>query len=149
MALAGAATVGLSAQFPVPAGPQHLIVATSVGKVAPGKAIELYADIKPQPKIHVYAPGAEDYQPIKVTISPQAGLTVQQLHYPKASLLVNEVEKVPVYDKPFRLVQDVKIAPGSQARALTVTGKIEYQACDDEVCYRPATIPVTWTIELR
>jgi hypothetical protein len=26
---------------------------------------------------------------------------------------------------------------------------IEYQACDDKVCFNPATVPVTWTLTLR
>jgi hypothetical protein len=29
-----------------------------------------------------------------------------------------------------------------------VAGELEYQACDDRICYRPDTIPVQWRITL-
>jgi hypothetical protein len=31
---------------------------------------------------------------------------------------------------------------------LSITGELEYQACDDKVCYRPETIPVEWKVTL-
>ena len=30
--------------------------------------------------------------------------------------------------------------------AVTLTGRLDYQACDDEICFNPASIPLTWTI---
>jgi hypothetical protein len=63
---------------------------------------------------------------------------------------------VPVFQKPFRLVQEVLLEGSAQAQAalqgresLTMTGTIEYQACDDKVCYNPASVPVTWTLSLK
>jgi hypothetical protein len=32
---------------------------------------------------------------------------------------------------------------------LTILGQLRYQACDDAVCYRPETLPIAWTVELR
>lgn len=125
--------------------PSHITVATS-SKIV-GSAVSLVAEVTPKPKIHVYAPGAADYEPIKLTIDPQPGLVVGELHYPKSTLLASDVEKVPVYDKPFRLVQDVTVS--SKTATIVVKGKIEYQACDDAVCYKPATIPVSWTIGVK
>jgi hypothetical protein len=63
---------------------------------------------------------------------------------------------VPVYQKPFRLIQEVLLEGTTPAQAalrdqqsLTLTGLVEYQACDDKVCFNPATVPVTWTLPLR
>ena len=62
-------------------------------------------------------------------------------------------ETVPVYKQPFRLSQDVTV-PMSRETAglaatpdgmLTIEGALEYQACDDEVCYLPTEVPVRWT----
>jgi DsbC/DsbD-like thiol-disulfide interchange protein len=150
--LASFAVAVTAAQDLTPAAaPAHITVTTSVATPAPelGGAVKLYVDVTPQPKIHVYAPGAADYQPIKVTVDAQPGITIRELHYPKAGLLVNEFEKVPVYDKPFRLVQDVTVPSKPSSGKITVTGKVEYQACDDEVCYKPATIPISWQIPVR
>jgi hypothetical protein len=62
---------------------------------------------------------------------------------------------VKVYEKPFRLLQDVTLAltPALRQRAtagdtLRLTGSLEYQACDDKVCYRPQAVPVEWTMKL-
>jgi hypothetical protein len=65
-------------------------------------------------------------------------------------------ERVPVYQKPFRLLQEVLLEGTAQAQAalqgkdaLTITGTLEYQACDDKVCFNPATVPLSWTLEVR
>ena len=41
--------------------------------------------------------------------------------------------------------------PESAARlaeidALTLTGRLDYQACDDAICFNPASVPLTWTL---
>jgi len=33
--------------------------------------------------------------------------------------------------------------------SVTITGTLDYQACDDNLCFNPGTIPVTWTLALR
>jgi hypothetical protein len=65
-------------------------------------------------------------------------------------------ERVPVYQKPFRLVQEMLIEGSQQAQAaiqwkasLTIDGRFEYQACDDKECFNPTTIPVSWTLALK
>ena len=59
-----------------------------------------------------------------------------------------------VYTKPFRIVQEITVAATLPVRerghtanpALTVSGTLRYQACDDAICYLPKTIPVRWTV---
>ncbi len=64
-------------------------------------------------------------------------------------------EHVKVFDRPFRILQDITLAltPALRQRAtaketLTVRATLEYQACDDKVCFRPDSVPVTWSIVL-
>ena len=33
--------------------------------------------------------------------------------------------------------------------SLTITGRFEYQACDDKACFVPQTVPLSWTIGLK
>ena len=33
--------------------------------------------------------------------------------------------------------------------SITVSGTLDYQACDDKVCYNPASVPVSWTFDLK
>ena len=125
---------------------------------APGTHISMVVDIKPDARVHVYAPGASGYKPIAVTITAQPGLVVRELRIPKAEDYFFKPlnEHVPVFQKPFRLVQDVMIDPSREAaatlrdlKAMTITGTLNYQACNDKVCFTPQSVPLTWTVSLR
>jgi DsbC/DsbD-like thiol-disulfide interchange protein len=131
--------------------PKYLSLVTSVSAtiVKPGGMVSLFIDITPNPGIHVYAPGAKNYLPIALTLRPRS---TRPLRYPKADLLFFEPlnETVPVYQKAFRLAEDVAIARTAKPGArLTWTGTIDYQACDDKVCYLPASAPVSWTVDVK
>ncbi len=134
-----------------PAAPKHLTMAAtaSADAAVPGSKVSLFLDITPRTGIHVYAPGAKDYLPIALALDRPAGVTVADVKYPKAETMLFEGEKVPVYEKPFRLVQEVSLARSLKAGVLTITGSVKYQACDDKVCFLPASAPVTWTITVR
>jgi len=132
--------------------PKHLTISatSSAATAAPGSKVSLFLDITPNPGIHVYAPGAKDYLPIAVTIDPHPGVTVGAVKYPKSDTMVFEGERVPVYQKAFRLVDEVSLASSLKtADMVTLIGTVKYQACDDHVCYFPASVPVSWTIKVR
>jgi DsbC/DsbD-like thiol-disulfide interchange protein len=132
---------------------QHITVAASasVPSARPGGTLSLFVDVVPNPGIHVYAPGAVEYQPIALKIQA-TGVTAGKLTYPKSEPLAiaDTDEKVPVFNKPFRLVQPITIGKSAKAGTkISVTGTVEYQACDDVVCFLPATLPVSWTIDVK
>jgi hypothetical protein len=131
---------------------QHIAVAasTSVASVKAGAKMSLFVDVLPDRGIHVYAPGAKDYQPIAMTIEPRAELTIGRTVYPKSEMLSFDGDSVPVFQKPFRLTEEVTITKSTKpGTKLKVTGKIDYQACDDKVCFIPASLPVSWTIDVK
>jgi hypothetical protein len=56
----------------------------------------------------------------------------------------------------FRLTEDIVTGYESQIRPLldakgelTLRGTLRYQACDDRMCYLPATVPLEWTFGYR
>lgn len=125
--------------------------------VAPGQRVTLLVDLKPKPGMHVYAPGQTGYIPVSVTLDPSADYKAGPLKFPAPGTyyFAPLKETVKVYEKAARLTQDVTLAlsPNLRKRAaakdtLVVTGSLTYQACDDKVCYRPETIPVSWTLTL-
>src|SRR5207237_6969456 len=126
--------------------------------VAPGTHFSLVIDAVPEKRIHVYAPGVTGYKPITLTIRPQPGLVGRMAHFPKADDYFFKPlnEHVAVYQRPFRIVQDLMIDPSPQAAAalkdrseMAISGTLAYQACDDTVCFTPQSVPLTWTIGLR
>jgi DsbC/DsbD-like thiol-disulfide interchange protein len=126
--------------------------------IAPGNRFSLVIDVKPGPGIHVYAPGAKGYRAIALTIAPQANIRVLTVQYPSAQIYFFKPlnERVSVFQKPFTLVQQVILEGTPQAQAslrgkenLTLTGSLDYQACDDKQCFNPISVPLSWTLTLR
>jgi hypothetical protein len=126
--------------------------------VAPGTHFSLVIDVAPAKRVHVYAPGATGYQPIALTVEPQPGLVLRGSQFPQAEDYFFKPlnEHVPVYPKPFRIVQDLMIDASRDAEAalrsapsLTIKGSLTYQACDDKVCFIPQSVPLTWTVALK
>src|SRR5216684_5291572 len=78
----------------------------------PGATVKLFVDVIPDPKIRVYAPGAKDYLPVVLELSPAAGVRAGKLHYPPSQDWYFEPlkEHVPVYQAPFRLTEEIVIA---------------------------------------
>ena len=132
--------------------PGHATVVAAPAEVngAAGGKLALFVDVTPKPNIHVYAPGSEFYIPITVKLNASTEITAGKLAYPKSETITLLDEKVAVFQKPFRLTQDVTIdkaaKPGSK---ITVSGKVDYQSCDDKVCYPPESAPVTWTVNVK
>lgn len=132
--------------------PGHATILASPTEVsgAAGAKLALFVDVTPKPGIHVYAPGSKDYIPITVTLNARPDIKAGKVAYPKSEIMTFADEKVPVFQKPFRLTQDVTLdksaKPGS---TVTVSGTVNYQACDDRVCYAPESSPVIWTVVVR
>jgi peroxiredoxin len=126
--------------------------------VAPGNRISLVFDVVPKRGMHVYAPGASSYNVIGVNLDAQPFVQVLPMTYPASEAYTFKPlnETVPVYRKPFRLVQEIVMQGTREAQAalrgrtsLTLAGTLDYQACDDRLCYNPSSIPVSWTFNLR
>ena len=126
--------------------------------VAVGNRFSIVIDVAPRPRIHVYAPGSASYQAIGVRIAPQPFVRALPVAYPPSQPYTFKPlnERVQVYEKPFTLVQEIVLEGSPEATralrgqdSLTVSGTLDYQACDDKVCFNPASLPLSWTIALR
>ena len=126
--------------------------------VALGNRFSLVVDVTPRAGIHVYAPGASGYKVIDLAIAPQRFIRVLPIRFPASETYFFKPlnERVPVYQKPFRLVQEIvpEVTPEAQTalaeqKSLTLNGTLLYQACDDKVCFNPASVPLSWTMNLR
>ena len=126
--------------------------------VAPGNRFTVILDIVPHRGMHVYAPGASNYRVVALTLEPQPFVRVLPVKYPASQIYFFKPlnERVPVYDKPFTLLQEIVLEGSPQAQAalrgremLTVKGTLQYQACDATICFNPAEVPLSWTLTLR
>lgn len=126
--------------------------------VAPGSLFSLVFDVVPHRGIHVYAPGAASYRVVALKLDPNPVLITRPMQYPPSEIYFFKPlnERVPVFKAPFRLTQDLALSTSRETRAalagtdsLTISGVLEYQACDDKVCFLPNSVPVTYTVKLR
>lgn len=148
-----------SALEPVRKDTMHLTVLTSISgtNVKAGDKVSLTFDITPKRAMHVYAPGKHEYQVIAVKIDPQPWLKVAPTTYPPSEIYYFKEldEKVETYGKPFKLVQDMTILTTPAAKkalasgAAQLTGTLQYQACDDKVCYAPTKVPVSFDLAVK
>jgi hypothetical protein len=145
---------------PVTSRTDHLTMAASISDTvaAPGHRLTIVATITPRPAMHLYAPGKHDYQVVKLTIDPQPWLRAHDTDYPASEIyhFVPLDERVEVYSKPFRLLRDFTFLATPEMQKLlgampsaTITGALEYQACDDKVCFNPARVPFSFTVTLK
>jgi peroxiredoxin len=131
---------------------------TSDAVVAPGSVFSLVFDIRPRERMHVYAPGADGYRVIELALDPDPLLVARPVEYPPSEIYFFEPldERVPVFESPFRLTTTMHVSAAREHRAeladreiVTITGTLNYQACDDRVCFNPQSVPVSYTVRLR
>ena len=123
-----------------------------------GTHFSLVLDVRPAARVHVYAPGASGYQPVRLTMDATPGVVLRAAQFPKSEDYFFKPlnEHVPVYQRPFRIVQDVMLDPSRDGSAalkdittFTIAGTFDYQACDDTVCFAPQSIPLSWSIAVK
>lgn len=150
--------LGQEVQDTVEAPHLQLVVEQSDRIGYPGSNITLTAEVKLPPDVHVYAPGTKGYKTISMVIEPVAGVQLKAAVYPRSRILFLPAinERVPVFENTFRISQDLQVATaadfsnslGTDGKTITITGSIDYQACDSKICYLPASVPVQWQLQV-
>jgi peroxiredoxin len=126
--------------------------------IAPGNRFSIVAQITPHTGVHVYAPGATNYKVIDLKVVAAPYVSALAPAYPQSEIYFFKPlnERVPTYQKPFTIRQDIVIDGSAAARtalanqtSMTIGGVLSYQACDDRLCYDPVTLPLSWTVGLK
>ena len=133
---------------------QHATIAASASApgAAAGSVVTLWADVTPNPSIHIYAEGAKDFTPVSLALTPNAAVTPGKAKFPKADVATapGATEAVPAYTQPFRIALPVTIkATAKTGDVITVAGAVSYQGCDDRLCYPVSVAPVVWKIAVK
>jgi peroxiredoxin len=125
-----------------------------------GTRFSIAVEVEPNPDIHVYAPGAEalGYRVIALNLNPVPHVRFEPVEFPASEIyhFVPLDERVQVYQQPFTLLQEAVVSGAPEAEealaqldALTVSGTLDYQACDDTLCFDPVSVPLTFTLDLE
>ena len=147
------AVQGTTAQLKFTAYPSDTIVTN-------GKRFSLIVEVAPGPDMHVYAPGAEGmgYQVVGFNMTASEFVDYGPMDFPESEVYHFKPldEFVPVYQAPFTLIQDAVIKASAEIEqqledvdAITLSGTLDYQACDDAICYLPVSVPVSFNLEFQ
>lgn len=109
-------------------------------------------------KVELYAPGVQGYKPIVFVMGPVPGMEFTPVNCPHARVLYLPAikQRVPVFEGKFRITQDLKVStaaefsnsPGTDGKTFTITGKLDYQACDSKRCYLSTLVPAQWQLQV-
>jgi len=124
----------------------------------PGGRLRLTAEVQLPPDVHVYAPGVQGYRSIALVMDATSGMEFTSVNYPRAKVLYLSAikERVPVFEGMFRITEDLKVSAagefsnslGTDGKTFTITGKLDYQACDSKMCFLPTSVPVRWQLHV-
>ena len=132
-------------------------IIASEAKGGPGRRFTIGVEVAPKRGMHVYAPGAANYRSVALSIHPQRYVRVVAEPFPRSETFYFAPldERVPAYEKPFKLTAEVAPEATAEARKalsgrteLVLMGSLAYQACDDKLCYNPTSIPLSWRVAL-
>ena len=116
---------------------------------ARGNRISILLAIDLPDRMHLYAPGVEGYRPVALNIDSHPGVTLRPTEFPESEILYLEAidESVPVYHDTVRLTRDF-ILGQTEAAQIELTGSLSYQACNDEICFLPTEVPISFTLNV-
>ncbi len=136
----------------------QLALEQSDATAIPGTRVTLVVEVRLPPDVHVYAPGTQGYKPIKLALDAIPQLELKPVVYPPSKTLYLPAikEQVPVLEGVFRISQDIQVNTGAEfwgslgkdGKSFTITGKLEYQACDRTMCYVPTSVPIKWQLQV-
>ena len=124
----------------------------SASGVSPGGTVTLWVDVTPKSNIHVYAPGAKEFTAVAIVMTPRSGIAMGKPVYPRSELAptAGVSAPVPMYRRMFRVAQPITVGTSAKTgETITLAGAVNYQACDDKICYPPASIPALWSFTVK
>jgi cytochrome c biogenesis protein CcdA/DsbC/DsbD-like thiol-disulfide interchange protein len=118
----------------------------------PGETVRLALQVRLPAGFHVQsnAPRDPSLIPTVLTVTPPGDAHVAEIVYPPATDLkqAGVPQPLAVFPQEFVLGASVALPPGAAAGALTIPGRLRYQACNDTMCFAPVTADVSWALRV-
>ena len=85
--------------------------------------------------------------PTTLTFLPTSGLAPKEVVFPPAhDFKLDTGDTLLVFEGDFVIGARVAVDRTALQGAITLTAKLRYQPCNNTMCFRPVTIPVSWSI---
>ncbi len=103
-----------------------------------------------QPGFHVNSDKPKDEFLIPLKLTWTAGpLEAKSVTYPKPEEIKVGKEMLTVYTGTFNIQTEFKAPENATSGSVEMTGKLRYQACNNEMCFRPASIDVRLPVAIQ
>lgn len=120
--------------------------------VAPGDTFELTLEVTVAPGFHINSQKPEDelLVPTSVELNKDPALELKEAIFPEAKKKKFKFSDKPlsVYEGQVKVKLKIELAEGVCGSSLEIEGKVRYQACDQEACLRPSSVPFKATVKL-
>ncbi|HEY4907489.1 MAG TPA: protein-disulfide reductase DsbD domain-containing protein [Candidatus Acidoferrum sp.] len=151
-AIASVKTPRAAAQVPSPKDVVAPTAFASYDPVARGKEFQIAVVMKIRDGFHVNArkKSAEYLIATDLKTDGATGFKIGDVTYPDGELRTFTFSKTPlnVYEETIVLKMAVTALPDAPAGAQHIPLKLRYQACNNEVCLPPVTLPVDATVNV-
>jgi DsbC/DsbD-like thiol-disulfide interchange protein len=118
--------------------------------VKPGAAATAVIKVSIMPGFHVNSdkPRDEFLIPLKLTW-PTGPLEAQATTYPQPEQITVGKDNLLVYTGKFTLETKFTAPANAPKGATTMTGKLRYQACNSQMCFRPSSVDVRLPVSIE
>ena len=131
----------------------ELTAAVERRAIQPGQTVTIELRVELPEKIHVQSDKPRDpfVIPTLLTFTLPEGVTVEEITYPASTdfLLAGQKEPLAVFEHEFTIEVRLALAADVSPGEMVVPGRFLYQACDDTVCFAPATAAVEWHVHVE
>lgn len=120
--------------------------------VAAGDSFELILELTIAPNFHINSQKPEDEVliPTSVEFKKDPAFEVKEITFPEARKKKFKFSDRPlsVYEGTIKIKIKIELAEDICGSSLELEGKVRYQACNDEACLRPASVPFKAVIKI-
>lgn len=127
-------------------------VATLSEKVAApaGGRVRLALRVTLPEGLHVQSDAPEDPSliPTVLSLTPPSGIAVKEIVYPIATdfSVAGIDQPLKVFEHEFSIGVELTLAPDLPPGPVSVPATLRYQACNDQLCFAPATADTPWSL---
>lgn len=135
--------------------PRSLVIVkpTPPGKpVRPGESFILTLELSVAPGYHINSEKPEDklLVPTSIEFKQDPAFEVKEVSFPEAKTKRFKFSDKPlsVYQGQIKVKIKIELAEDVCGSQLVLEGKLRYQACDEEACLRPTSVPFKAVIKI-
>jgi thiol:disulfide interchange protein DsbD len=115
-----------------------------------GSTVRLVLNVQINDGLHAQAnhPLEEYLIPMKLTLDTPPGVTFVDVAYPPAKDFLIAGERAAVFEGNVLIGVRLNIAGDRPVGELAIPAKLQYQACDDRMCFNPSVFETRWTLRV-